>query len=75
MFIFYKAEILFYPIYSAIRRGFPSLVCQQITKSVLSDFAKIRVLPSKTIPKNLDPSFKMDLDFLGLFWKEKNSVL
>ena len=27
---------------------------------------------SKTIPKNLDPSCKMDLDFSGLFWKGKS---
>ena len=26
-------------------------------------------LPFVINPKDLDPSYKMDLDFLGLFWK------
>ena len=64
-----------YRIYSAIRPGFPSLEWVQIIKSVLCNFAVIRVLPFLNNPKDLDPSYKMDLDFLGLFWNEKNTVL
>ena len=30
-------------------------------------------LPFLNNPKDLDPSYKMDLDFLGLFWKEKKT--
>ena len=29
------------------------------------------LLPSKSIPKIKNPSYKMDLDFFGLFWKGK----
>ena len=32
-------------------------------------------IPSKTIPKNLDPSYKMDLDLLGLFRKGKTCFI
>ena len=31
--------------------------------------------PVKNNPEILDPSSKMDLDFLGLFWMGKTSVL
>ena len=45
-----------YGIYSAIRRGFPSLERIQIIKSVLCNFAEIWVLPFPNNPKDLDPS-------------------
>ena len=60
-----------YHIYSAIRRGFPSLEWVQIIKSVLCSFAVIRVLPFLNNPKDLDPSYKMDLDFWDCFGRKK----
>ena len=30
--------------------------------------------PFQNSPKNLDPSSKMDLEFLGLYWKGKHPV-
>ena len=47
----------------------------QVTESVLRNFAIIRVLPFLNNPKDLDPSYKVDLDFLGLFWKGKKLCL
>ena len=44
----------------AIRRVFPTL---QVTKSVLRNFAITQVLPFLNNPKDLDPSYRMDLDF------------
>ena len=38
-----------------------------ITISVLRKFAIIRVLPFLNNPKDLDPSYKTDLDFLDCF--------
>ena len=35
---------------------------------------KMRVFPFQSNSKNLDPSYEMDLDFLGLFWKGKNHL-
>ena len=35
----------------------------------------LRFFPSKTIQKNLDPSYKMDPDFLGLFRKGKTCII
>ena len=35
---------------------------------------KIRVFSFKTIPKNLDPSYKMDLDLWGLFRKGRTHI-
>ena len=54
---------LYYCIYLAIRWGFPSLEWLQITKSVIWNFAVIQILPFLNDPKDLDPSYKMDLDF------------
>ena len=34
-------------------------------------FAIIRLSPFLNNPKDLDLSYKMDLDFWGLFWKKK----
>ena len=42
-----------------------------MTKSVLCNHAVIRVLPFLNNPKDLDPSYKMDLDFLDCFGREK----
>ena len=60
-----------YRIYSAIRRGFPSLEWVQIIKSVLCNVAVIRVLPFLNNPKDLDPSDKADLDFWDCFGRKK----
>ena len=43
--------------------GYSSLECLQITKSALCNFATIQMLPFLNILKDLDPSYKMDLDF------------
>ena len=64
-----------YRIYSAIRRGFPSLEWVQIIKSVLCNFAVIRVLPFLNNPKDLDQSFKTDLDFWGCFGRKKHPLI
>ena len=42
---------------------------------VLCNFAIIRVLPFLNNPKDLDPSYKMDLDLWDCLGKEKNSRL
>ena len=60
-----------YQIYSAIRQGFPSLEKGQIIKSVLCNFAVIRVLPFLDNPKDLDPSYKTDLDFWDCLGRKK----
>ena len=60
------------PIYSAKRRGFPSLERVQILRSVLCNFAVIRVLPFLNNPKDLDPSYKTDLEFWDCFGRKKN---
>ena len=59
------------PVYSAIRRGFPSLEWVLIIQSVLCNFAVIRVLPFLNNPKDLDPSYRMDLDFWDCFGRKK----
>ena len=40
-------------------------------KSVLCNFAVIQVLPFLNNAKDLDPSYKMDLDFWDCFGREK----
>ena len=47
----------------------------QITKSVLWNFAIIPILPFLDNPKDLDPSYKMDLDLWDCFGRKKTSVL
>ena len=54
-----------YCIYSAIRRGFPLSRMITITKSILQNYAVILILPILNNPKDLDLSYKMDLDFSG----------
>ena len=51
-------------------RIYLSIESQQITKSVLRNFAIIRVLPFLNNPKDLDPSYRMDLDFWDYFGKK-----
>ena len=53
----------------------PSLEQVQITISVLCNFALIQVLPFLNNLKNLDPSYKMDLDFWDCFGRKNHSVL
>ena len=60
-----------YRIYSAIRQGCPSPEWVQIIKSVLCNFVVIRVLPFLNNPKDLDLSYKMDLDFWDCFGRRK----
>ena len=43
----------------------------QIIKSVLCNLAVIQVLPFLNNPKDLDPSYKMDLDFWDCFGRKK----
>ena len=43
----------------------------QMTKSVLWNFAIIRVLPFLNNPKDLDPSYKTNLDFWDCFERKK----
>ena len=60
-----------YRIYLAIRQGIPLSRMTTITTSVLGKFAKIQVLPFLNNPKDLAPSYKMDLDFLDCFGRKK----
>ena len=46
-----------------------------MTKSVRQNSALIQVLPFLNNPKDLDPSFKMDLDFSDCFGRKKNLCL
>ena len=61
--LFAGEKHFFYCIYLAIRWFFPSLERLQITKSVLRKFAVIQVLPFHNNPKDLDLSYKTDVDF------------
>ena len=60
-----------YRIYPAIRRGFVPTEWLQITKSVLWNFAIIPILPFLNNPKDLDPSYKMDLDLWDCLGRKK----
>ena len=51
-----------YHIYLAVKQGLALLELLQITELVQRKFA-IRVLPFLNNPKDLGPSYKMDLDF------------
>ena len=44
-------------------------------KSVLCNFAVIRVLPFLNNPKDLDPSNKTDLDFWDCFGRKKHRLI
>ena len=57
-----------YHIYSAIRLG---ISLPRMTKSPQCNFAIIQVLTFLNNPKNLDPSYKMDLDFWDCFVRLK----
>ena len=46
----------------------------KITESVLCNFAVIPVLPFLNSPKDLDPSYKMDLDFWDCFGRKQKTV-
>ena len=56
-----------YHIYPAIRRS----VWLQITKSVLWNFTTIPILPFLNNHKDLDRSYKMDLDLWDCFGRKK----
>ena len=73
-------EATHYRIYLAMREGFVSLERRQVSKSVLWNFAIIRVLPFLNNPKeldpsnkDLDPSNKMDLDLWDCFGRKKKT--
>ena len=56
----------------AVRRGFPlSRMTTKNTKSALRNFAIVRVLPFPNNPKELDLSYKTDLDFWDCFGRKK----
>ena len=61
-----------YRIYSAIRRGFHLSRMTTNNLSVLCNFAIIQVLPFQNNPKDLDPSYKTDLDLWDCFGRKKN---
>ena len=66
--------MIFLPYLFGYETGFfPSLEWLQITKSVLWNFAIIRVLPFQNNAKDLDPSYKMDLDFWIVLEGKKTS--
>ena len=60
-----------YHIYPAIRRGFAPLEWLQITTSVQWNFAIIPMLPFLNNPKDLDPSYKTNLDLWDCFGRKK----
>ena len=66
-----KPEQCTYSIYPSIRQGFFPLERLQITKSVLWNFAIIPISPFLNNPKDLDPSYKMDLDLWDCFGRKK----
>ena len=69
-----KAQGFSYHIYPAVsvRRGFfDPLKWLQITKSVLWNVAIIQILPFLNNSKDLDPSYKMDLDLWVCFGRTK----
>ena len=56
-----------YTVCLAIRRGFPLSRMTTNNKKVLCNFAVIQVLPFHNNPKELDLSYKTDLDFWDCF--------
>ena len=58
------------PFLFGYKTGF-SLSRMSTNKSVLCNFAVIRVLPFLNNPKDLNPSYKMDLDFWDCFGRKK----
>ena len=61
----------YYRIYLAIRQGFVPLEWLQITKSVLGyEIAITPILPFLNNPKDLDPSYKTDLDLWDCFGRK-----
>ena len=67
-------NVIYLPYLFSYKTGFPSLEWLQITKSDLWNFAIIRVKPFLINPKDLDLSYKMDLDFWNCF-ESKITVL
>ena len=64
-------QISKYHIYSAIRWGYPPSRVTRNYKSVLCSFTIIHVLPFLNNPKDIDPFYKMDLDFWDCFGRTK----
>ena len=70
-FLFFLQDTKIVPYLFGYKMGFfLSLEWLQITKSVLWNFALIWVIPFPKHPKNLDPSYKMDLNFWDCFERE-----
>ena len=66
-------RVYMYRIYPAIRRGFfVPLEWLQIATSVPWNFAIIPILPFLNNPKDLDPSYKTDLDLWDCFGRKKS---
>ena len=67
--------VIGYHIYSAIRQGLS--LCRMTTSNYTSSmnlcYNTILTVPNN--PKDLDPSYKTDLDFWDCFGRKKNSVL
>ena len=66
------ALLVRYRIYLAIRRGFHLSRMTTNTLSAVCNFAIIRVLPFLNNLKDLDPSYKTDLDLWDCFGRKKN---
>ena len=68
---FWQRVVVHYTMFLWLDLGFPSLGRLQITKSIPGNFTIIRALPFLNNPKNLDPSYKMDLDFKDCLGRKK----
>ena len=62
-------------IYSAISRDFSLQKLPQICEAVLCNAAAKWIFLFKNHPKNLDPSYKTDLDFLDCFRREFSRLI
>ena len=64
-------ECLILCICSAIKQGFPLSKMTAELRINLKEFKYEIGIPYQNNPKNLDPSYKMDLDFWDCFGREK----
>ena len=71
LIIFLICQSSVYHIYSAIRQGFSPLLNDYKLLNQSCKFAIIQMSPFLNKPKDLDPSYKMDLDFLDDFGREQ----
>ena len=66
-----KIDVSCFCIYSAIRQGFLSPKVPQIFKSAECNIGYLASFPFQNNLVNLDPSFKMDLDFWNCCGRDK----